>query len=132
MHLATCFAPAALSGLLWNLGFIGVTLALVPPWGLTVGGPCTQACLLVSCLWGVFYYKEVQGTFLAGALEDGFLKAPNRHRLKFCLMWANQDWVDVHPAKRGWSNTYRADPSKSPKLPELCRHRITDLVTLLE
>ena len=32
--------------------------------------------------------------FLDGALEDGFLKAPNRARLKFCLMWATQDWVD--------------------------------------
>ena len=42
MHLATCFGPAALSGLLWNLGFVGITLALVPPWGLSVGGPSTQ------------------------------------------------------------------------------------------
>ena len=51
------------------------------------------------------------GTFLAGALEDGFLKAPNRDKLKFALMWANQDWVDIHPAKKGWNACYR--PAKS-------------------
>jgi hypothetical protein len=26
------------------------------------------------------------------ALEQGFLRAPNRSRLKFCLMWANHSW----------------------------------------
>jgi len=60
MHARTCFAPAALSGLLWNLGFMGVTLALVPTWGLQVGGPSTQACILVSGLWGVFAFREVR------------------------------------------------------------------------
>jgi hypothetical protein len=30
--------------------------------------------------------------------------------MKFALMWANQDWVDIHPAKRGWHGTYRAKP----------------------
>ena len=59
------------------------------------------------------------GTFLPGALENGFLQAPNKDKMKFALMWANQDWVDVHPAKRGWSNTYRTGPSATPKLPEL-------------
>eukprot|EP01048_Picozoa_sp_COSAG05_P013618 COSAG05_NODE_1467_length_4795_cov_1.624574_1_plen_397_part_00 len=59
------------------------------------------------------------GTFLAGALEKGFLQAPNKDKMKFAMMWANQDWVDVHPAKRGWSNTYRRGHSATPKLPEL-------------
>ena len=26
-------------------------------------------------------------------------------------MWANQDWVDVHPAKKGWHSTYRVHPT---------------------
>ena len=30
------------------------------------------------------------GTFLSGALEKGFLKAANRNKMKFALMWANQ------------------------------------------
>ena len=59
-----------------------------------------------------YYYAEKGtdgrgGGFLNGALEDGFLKV-NQSDVKFSLMWANQDWVDVHPAKRGWSNTYRS------------------------
>ena len=32
------------------------------------------------------------------ALEAGFLKAPNRERLRFALMWANHDWYDWFPA----------------------------------
>jgi hypothetical protein len=64
------------------------------------------------------------GTFLAGPLEKGFLKAPNRNTMQFALMWANQDWVDVHPAKRGWNGCYRgakSDPVSGPgaKRPQL-------------
>ena len=58
--------------------------------------------------------------FLDGALEDGFLKAPNRGRLKFCLMWATQDWVDVHPAKPRWSSSSRGSdqpPNFDPASP---------------
>jgi hypothetical protein len=40
------------------------------------------------------------GPFLDAALNEGFLKAPNNEKMQFALMWANQDWVDVHPAKR--------------------------------
>jgi hypothetical protein len=42
------------------------------------------------------------GVFLGGALNDGFLKAQNNEKMLFALMWANQDWVDLHPAKKGW------------------------------
>lgn len=37
--------------------------------------------------------------FLDAALEHGFLRARNRERLKFCLMWANHTW-GVWPASR--------------------------------
>ncbi len=37
--------------------------------------------------------------FLHRALEDGFLKARNRHRMKFFIMWANHTW-GVWPAAR--------------------------------
>ena len=61
-----------------------------------------------------YYYAEKGsngrgGGFLNGALEGGFLNV-QQSDVQFVLMWANQDWVDVHPAKRGWSNTYRAKP----------------------
>lgn len=38
------------------------------------------------------------GPFLEGALQRGFLQARNRGRLKFALMWANHDWLNVQPA----------------------------------
>ena len=34
------------------------------------------------------------------ALDDGYLRAANRDRLQFSLMWANHDWVDLFPQKR--------------------------------
>ena len=43
-----------------------------------------------------YYYND--GPFLEAALEQGFLNAPNRSRLKFCNMWANHDWYDILPA----------------------------------
>ncbi len=47
------------------------------------------------------WYHYNDGSFLERALEQGFLKAPNVDRMKFCCMWANHDWYDIHPAKRG-------------------------------
>lgn len=35
--------------------------------------------------------------FLNGALDVGFISAPNNPRLKFALMWANHDWVAIFP-----------------------------------
>ena len=43
------------------------------------------------------YYWYADGAFLNGALDKGFLQAPNSHRLKFALMWANHDWHNLHP-----------------------------------
>lgn len=43
-----------------------------------------------------YWYSGVR--ILQRPLEEGFLQAPNRSRLKFALMWANHDWRDVFPA----------------------------------
>ncbi len=45
------------------------------------------------------WYWYDHGPFLARGLEQGFLGAPNQERLKFALMWANHDWIDIHPAR---------------------------------
>ena len=50
-----------------------------------------------------YWYNETStngqpGLFQDSALEEGFLAAPNRHKLDFALMWASQTWMDVHPA----------------------------------
>jgi hypothetical protein len=47
------------------------------------------------------WYHYADGPFLERGLDEGFLGAPNRDRLKFALMWANHDWVDIHPQKLG-------------------------------
>lgn len=44
-----------------------------------------------------YWYND--GPFLERALHEGFLNAKNNDRLKFALMWANHDWVDIHPMK---------------------------------
>jgi hypothetical protein len=46
------------------------------------------------------WYWYDDGPFLQRGLDEGFLNAPNNDRLKFALMWANHDWLDIHPLKR--------------------------------
>lgn len=45
-----------------------------------------------------WYWYAKTGRYLHEGLEKGFLKAPNRSRLKFALMWANHDWLNIQPA----------------------------------
>jgi len=45
-----------------------------------------------------YWYND--GAFLNRCLENGYLKASNRERLSFSLMWANHNWVDLFPIKR--------------------------------
>ena len=52
-----------------------------------------------SFIFDWYWYND--GPFLNGALERGFLRAANNHRLRFALMWANHDWVDIFPARTG-------------------------------
>ena len=47
------------------------------------------------------YYYYDDGTFLENCLNQGFLPARNVDRIKFCLMWANHNWMDIHPCSRG-------------------------------
>lgn len=55
----------------------------------------------ITCFLFDWYHYE-DGPYLERALNNGFLNAPNRNRLKFALMWANHDWLDIHPI--GWRN----------------------------
>lgn len=45
------------------------------------------------------WYHYEDGPFLNKALDEGYMNASNNERLKFCLMWANHTWADIHPAK---------------------------------
>ncbi|MBM3496590.1 MAG: hypothetical protein FJX72_20065 [Armatimonadetes bacterium] len=46
-----------------------------------------------------YYYDD--GRFLDRPIDRGFLRAPNNGRLRFALMWANHDWIDIHPYRLG-------------------------------
>lgn len=53
---------------------------------------------LSAFLFDWYWYEE--GPYLHRCLEDGFLKADNNSDLKFALMWANHDWLEIQPATR--------------------------------
>jgi glucose uptake protein GlcU len=67
-----CFLPGLVSGVLWNLGNICSILSMLPPLGAAVGYPLTQACILISGLWGILFYREIKG---AGAILRFFVCA---------------------------------------------------------
>ncbi|WP_405058303.1 glycoside hydrolase family 99-like domain-containing protein [Kribbella sp. NBC_01505] len=46
------------------------------------------------------YYWYDDGPYLEGALSNGFLRAENRSQVKFALMWANHQLVDIFPDRR--------------------------------
>jgi hypothetical protein len=50
-------------------------------------------------LFDWYWYNGVR--IMEEALERGFLRAPNRSRVKFALMWANHHWADYFPAPYG-------------------------------
>ena len=52
----------------------------------------------IDCFIYDWYWYAATGQYLQEGLEKGFLKAPNRNRLKFALMWANHDWLNIQPA----------------------------------
>jgi hypothetical protein len=54
---------------------------------------------VTSFLFDWYYYND--GPFLQRGLEEGYLNAPNNDRVKFALMWANHDWINIHPAHQG-------------------------------
>jgi len=53
--------------------------------------------------WYRYDEKLNNGEMIEGALRDGFLKAPNRRRMKFALMWANHTYINCHPFEPGTS-----------------------------
>lgn len=44
----------------------------------------------------IWYWYENK-PFMSGALDEGYLRAPNNDRLKFALLWANHDRYDGFP-----------------------------------
>lgn len=84
----------------------------VPAWGeLDTSLPGTwdllnEAALgagITAFLWDWYWWADApKGTnpLLVRGLEKGFLNAPTSSRMTWAVMWANQDWSDLMPAKR--------------------------------
>ncbi|MBI2437987.1 MAG: glycoside hydrolase family 99-like domain-containing protein [Lentisphaerae bacterium] len=88
--------------------FPGHRQPLIPAWGFEdEADPRVMARKIQAAadhglnFWIFDWYWYDDGPFLERCLNDGFLKAANNARMKFCLMWANHDWIEIHPHKKG-------------------------------
>ena len=76
------------------------------------------------------WYMYEDGPFLNQCIDDGFLKAENCNQIKFGLMWANHDWVDIHPYKLGTEQKLLYPGVVSPKrFDEICDFVIKEYFT---
>lgn len=87
--------------------FPGHHQPLVPAWGYTdEADPAVMAKKIAAAKahgidYFIFdYYHYDDGPFLERGLDEGFLRADNSANLRFALMWANHDWLDIHPCGR--------------------------------
>jgi len=78
----------------------------VPAWGYTdEADPTVMAQKIAAAadhgidvfIFDWYWYDD--GPYLQRGLEEGFLHAPNNERIAFALMWANHDWLDIHPQR---------------------------------
>lgn len=60
-HVRTLWLSGGLAGLSWSVGNIGGIMA-VDYLGQGVGFSSTQSALIVSGLWGIYWFKEIRGT----------------------------------------------------------------------
>jgi hypothetical protein len=61
------------------------------------------------------WYMYEDGPFLNHCINKGFLKAKNVDKIKFAFMWANHDWVEIHPYTRGTKQKLLYPGKVSPK-----------------
>eukprot|EP00540_Astrosyne_radiata_P023487 CAMPEP_0116842064 /NCGR_PEP_ID=MMETSP0418-20121206/11298_1 /TAXON_ID=1158023 /ORGANISM="Astrosyne radiata, Strain 13vi08-1A" /LENGTH=369 /DNA_ID=CAMNT_0004472611 /DNA_START=317 /DNA_END=1424 /DNA_ORIENTATION=- len=78
-HLEQLWLPGLLAGILYSLGNFGSILS-VTYLGQGVGFSLCQTQILVSGLWGIFYYKEIKGRQI---ITKWFLSAASLS-LAFC------------------------------------------------
>jgi len=76
----------------------------VPAWGYTdEKNPAVMAMKIDAAADNgvnvfIFDWYNYNGRpFLHQCLDEGFLKARNTGRIKFALMWANHNWMDLYP-----------------------------------
>lgn len=62
---------------------------------------------ITNMLFDWYWYED--GIFLNKALDEGFLKCSNVQDIRFSIMWANHDWMDIHPLARAYKNCPRCE-----------------------
>ncbi len=90
--------------------FEGHQQPLFPAWGYTDEKDPSVMAMKIDAAADhgidvfIFDWYNYNGRpFLNQCLDEGFLKARNTNRLKFALMWANHDWIDIFPYSVGAS-----------------------------
>ncbi|MBO4492069.1 MAG: glycoside hydrolase family 99-like domain-containing protein [Lentisphaeria bacterium] len=76
-----------------------------------------------------YWYEGDQ--FLEKPLNEAFLRAPNRNRLKFFLMWANHSW-GMWPAMEQDFRCMNGNENQSSKIFLTIRHSEEDLRNVME
>ena len=88
----------------------------VPAWGYTdekdpkvmeqkIGAAVTYGIDVFIFDWYTYEGKP----FLNRCLDEGLLKAKNTDAIKFALMWANHDWMELYPYTGGDKHDYLYD-----------------------
>lgn len=114
--------------------FEGHAQPKVPLWGYTdEANPRNMAQKIDAAanhgvdvfLFDWYYYND--GPFLNRTIDEGFLKAENRDKIQFALMWANHDWVELFPKKKDIPSALIYPGAVTPeKFDEICDHIIRD------
>jgi hypothetical protein len=82
----------------------------VPLWGeLDTSLPATWDLLngaalaagIEVYLWDWYWWSDAPSNpLLVRGLEQGFLRSASAHKMRWAVMWANQDWEELFPARR--------------------------------
>ncbi|MDR0698417.1 MAG: glycoside hydrolase family 99-like domain-containing protein [Tannerella sp.] len=65
----------------------------------------------------IFDWYTYEGRpFLNRCLDEGFLKAGNTNSIKFALMWANHDWMELYPYTAGETHDFLYDGKVTPEM----------------
>ncbi|MDR2776203.1 MAG: glycoside hydrolase family 99-like domain-containing protein [Tannerella sp.] len=65
----------------------------------------------------IFDWYTYEGKpFLNRCLDEGFLKAGNTDSIRFALMWANHDWMELYPYTAGEAHDFLYEGKVTPEM----------------
>ncbi len=96
--------------------FLNHQMPKVPLWGYEdesdpkVMEKKIEACInygIDNLIFDWYYYDD--GPFLNKCIDEGFLNAKNNRDMKFSIMYANHDWLDIHPLPLAYINDQKCE-----------------------